>query len=102
MTLKVDGLTTLFGRCVIEGVVGNSPGPRKTIEETERLIQSVTPVVMFGSITITGRMGNATPSFYEDDLYTQNYIGLTNQGFESYWPELVRLASLCKEAGKEF
>jgi dihydroorotate dehydrogenase len=98
----VTSLSTCFGRVAVEGVVGNSPGLRKTIEETEKLIESATPVVMFGSITRNKRMGNAGNVFYEDDLYTQNWIGLANLGIEAYLPDLIRLSKLCKEAGKEF
>ncbi len=82
MTIDPSGLTTRFGRCVIDGLVGNSPGLRKSITETEELIKSASPVIMFGSITRNKRMGNAGNTFYEDDLYTQNWIGLANLGID--------------------
>lgn len=75
----------LAGKPIV-GIIGNSPGPRKTVTETERLFLTAAAAVTFGTITLEPREGNSGEVFRQTEQHTFNAIGMANRGLEHYLP----------------
>ncbi len=80
-------LQTRVGKFQIEGVIGNAPGPRKSIEESHEVGRSPASIITLGSLTTKERMGNAGVTYWTDGqrpvMSALNSIGLTNPGVEA-------------------
>jgi dihydroorotate dehydrogenase len=102
VTTGGDGFRVRIGKVWGEGVVGNSPGPLKTVEETALLFETTVPMVTLGSITSRPRMGNPEPRYWEDETgyHTFNVIGLANRGIDYYCEALPGLVELSEKTGK--
>ncbi len=96
-------LHTRMGKVLVNGAIGNSPGPRKSFAETEALLDTVADPITLGSFTRQARTGNKGNTYYDDGegIFTMNSIGLTNPGLENSIPAIEALAEKTQQAGKE-
>lgn len=82
--------------------VMNGAGTCKTKEEETYLAKSTVAAINFGSITIPQREGNTGKTFWADDFFTMNSIGLRNLGMKGYDKELPEMVKIAHEVGKSF
>ena len=77
-------MRTRVGKLLVDGVIGNGPGPRKSIEECHEVGLSPASIITFGSLTTKKRIGNAGVTYWTDGqrpvTTALNSIGLTNPG----------------------
>jgi len=80
-------LTTQVGKLQVDGVIGNAPGPLKSIAECHEVGRSPASIITFGSLTNKKRIGNAGATYWTDGqrpvIIALNSIGLTNPGAEA-------------------
>ena len=88
-------LKTTIGDIELEHPVLNAAGTCKTLEGFKKLIQTPLPAVMVGSITPEVRHGNPGETFYSNQNFSLNAVGLPNPGIEYYLdflPQMVKIA----------
>lgn len=107
-------LRTRIGKVWVEGVIGNSPGPRKSIDECHEIGRSPASVITLGSITRKPRVGNSGTTYWTDEkrpvATALNSIGLRNEGTEEILERVEELkvhgkpviVSLAAEMESEF
>lgn len=79
-------LRTRIGKVPVVGVVGNSPGPRKSIEECHEVGRSPAAVITVGSITAQEREGNKGNVYWSEEIPEKalNSLGLPTKSPEYY------------------
>ena len=92
MSADID-LHTTVGKIKIEGVVGNSPGPRKELAEWHEVGKSPAGMITVGSFTSEAREGNSGEVFWVDGMPTAalNSLGLPSKSPEEYSDEIEAL-----------
>lgn len=66
MTNQTLNLTTKVGKVTVEGVIGNSPGPRKSLKECDEVGRTAAGMITVGSITALAREGNQGNTYWSD------------------------------------
>lgn len=91
-------LTTRVGKVKVEGVIGNSPGPNKSIEECHKVGRSPAGMIMFGSMTAEENIGNIGTTYWGDAVpdIALNSLGLPCRPPETYLSRLVELEQYSK------
>lgn len=71
-------LRTRVGKVSVEGVIGNSPGPRKSINECHEVGKSPAAMIMLGSLTVEEHKGNEGEVYWAEDVpeVALNSLGL--------------------------
>jgi dihydroorotate dehydrogenase (fumarate) len=79
-------LRTRVGKVPVEGVIGNSPGPRKSIDECHQVGRSPASMIMLGSLTIESREGNAGDVYWSERVpeVALNSLGLPAKRLRDY------------------
>ncbi len=73
-------LRTRIGKVRVEGIIGNSPGPRKSIKEYHEVGRSPASVITVGSVTALEREGNKGNVYWSEEIpeVALNSLGLPN------------------------
>ena len=71
-------LRTRIGKVKVEGVIGNSPGPGKSIDESHQVGRSPASVITFGSLPLEPREGNSGEVYWAQEApeVALNSLGL--------------------------
>lgn len=75
-------LRTRLGKVEVEGVIGPSPGPRKTLADCHEVGRCpAAGMIMVGSLTVEERPGNPEVSYWSEATpwLAQNSLGLPNK-----------------------
>lgn len=86
-------LHTRVGKWDVEGVIGNSPGPKKSIEECHEVGKSAAGMITLGSLTAQARAGNQGDVYWAEGApeVVLNSLGLPTQPPESYLDRIGEL-----------
>ena len=79
-------LRTRIGKVKVEGVIGNSPGPGKSIDESHQVGRSPASVITFGSLPLEPREGNSGEVYWAQEApeVALNSLGLPARRLKDY------------------
>ena len=86
-------ISSSVGTNELEGVIGNSPGPRKELAEWHEVGKSPAGMITVGSFTPEARAGNTGEVFWVDGIpsIALNSLGLPSKSPEEYSDQIEEL-----------
>ena len=87
---------TKIGRLELVHPILNAAGTCKTLEDFKKLVRTPLRAIMVGSITPEVRDGNPGSTFYSNQNFSLNSVGLSNPGpvyYRDFLPQMVKIAN---------
>ena len=83
-------------------IIMNGGGTCKSLERVKELARTNADTIVYGSVTYEPRTRNAGTVFYKSSRFSQNSIGMDNEGGEHHRKTLPEMVAIAHDAGKRF